>query len=138
MFSHWHPDAVTTFNRIGTAADTILYASPGHYLFAAQQLDGAAKLVKACELSLGQYVWTLDNTSQTGVVHSRIISLGSELGRGLYNPHTVSGSIVVDGVAVTTFTDTLPASMAAHTAVTLPARILYHVLCTSALRERVN
>lgn len=30
---------------------------------------------------------------------------------GLYNPHTASGSIVVDGIAALIFTDTLPPSL---------------------------
>ena len=139
MFSHRDSDAVTSFVRIQTAAGAVLLASPRHYIWATQNGHDIAKLVKAGDLKPGGYVWTSSgNSSLFSIARSRIVSLKPELARGLYNPHTASGSIVVDGVAAATFTDTLPASVAVHTAVTLPARILYHILHTSLLREKVN
>lgn len=51
---------------------------------------------------------------------------------GLFNPHTASGSLVVDGIAASVITDFMPASLALHTAVTMPAQALYHILPTSA------
>ena len=51
---------------------------------------------------------------------------------GLYNPHTASGSLVVDGIAASVITDFMPASLALHTAVTLPAQALYQILPTPA------
>ncbi len=50
--------------------------------------------------------------------------------RGLYNPHTASGSLVVDGIAASVLTDFIPASLALHTAITMPAQALYHILPT--------
>ena len=140
MFSHRDPHALSPFIHIRTAAGSMLRATPGHYVWAAQQAnESSATLVKAGSLQLGEYVWAaFGDSCRNSLLPSKVVELSTELSRGLYNPHTASGSIVVDGIAAATFTDTLPASVAFHTAVTFPARILYQLLCFRALREQAN
>ncbi len=55
---------------------------------------------------------------------SAVVTVSKDRQQGLYNPHTASGSIVVNGVAATAFTDVLPPYTLAHTAITLPFRMM--------------
>ena len=143
MFSHRDPKALTSFVHIRTTTNTELRASPGHYIWSAPHVHASGRLVKAVKLQIGDYVWTgAGQTSgayaRTGLAPSRIVAIRSELGRGLYNPHTASGSIMVDDIATATFTDVLPASTVVHSIVTLPARMLSSLLYAQSLREKVN
>ena len=136
MFSHQDGNAVSRFVHVHTAAGSHMSLTPGHYIWA--QASGAtAKLVRAADLKVGHEVFIVQ-AAGAAAAPSRITALKSEQGLGLYNPHTASGSIVVDGVAASTFTDVLPASVAAHTAVTLPARLLYTLLPSQLLQEAAN
>ena len=58
--------------------------------------------------------------------------------KGLFNPHTASGNIVVDKVLALTFTESLPASPTLHALVTAPAAALYWLMPTNRVAERIN
>ncbi|KAK9868421.1 hypothetical protein WJX84_010669 [Apatococcus fuscideae] len=133
MFSHQDAKQVSTFATLTTASGKTISATPGHYLWA-QKPGQEAQLTRAGDVQVGDDLFELEGShtvSRTVVEATRITR------SGLYNPHTASGSLVVDGIAATVVTDFLPASMALHTAVTLPARALYHLLPLS-VAETLN
>jgi len=91
-FSHNSPDVWYNFVKIYTA-DGELKLTDSHHVFTTKGVFAANVLQVGDELILGK----------TGA-SSRILRIGSEIDRGLYNPHTVAGSIVVDGFLASTYT----------------------------------
>ena len=71
-------------------------------------------------------------------LRSPVVHIESERQEGLYNPHTVSGSIIVNGVAATAFTDVLPPSTAVYAAVVLPFRALSFLIPSKAMAMAIN
>lgn len=123
MFSHRDAFVVTNFVTIMTEDSSELTASPGHYIWATNDRS-AMHLVKASAIAIGEYVAVV-KMANLSAVWSRVVRKSESHKIGLYNPHTPSGTIVVDGVAASTFTDTLPPFTAMHTLVTMPARLIY-------------
>lgn len=112
MFTHKLPDLVSPFVRLETASGKSISLSPGHYLYA------GGSLVAADAVQMGDEL-TLADGSQ-----SRVVSIVEEHKRGLYNPQTLHGDIVVDGVVTSTYTTAVQPSFA-HSVLLGPARALY-------------
>lgn len=97
MFSH--REATGLYDFIEVIADGSdehsLRLSPGHFVYVDNQL------VQARFLKTGQLLETADGRL------TQIVSLRYVKRRGLYNPHTMSGDIVVDGIRTSTFTKTV-------------------------------
>ena len=127
MFSHQDATAYSHFISITTSYNVTISASDGHYLPVSTRSSAAladAKPVRAADISPGNVVWSLP--TQMGSVHPTVVTsvLHSEL-VGKYNPHTASGTIIVDNVAAYTFTETISPSLTTHSLVTAIARMLY-------------
>ena len=71
-------------------------------------------------------------------LRSAVVQITAERQEGLYNPHTASGSIVVNGVAATAFTDVLPPSAAVYKAVMLPLRAISFLIPSKAMAMAIN
>lgn len=113
FFTHSERDSMNRFVQLTTECGGSLTASPGHYVFA----DGG--VLRAVE-SLA-----VDDSLETlAVGSSRIVDVKVVIGRGLYNPQTISGSIVVDGFKASTYTTAIDPALA-HTALLAPVRYLY-------------
>jgi preprotein translocase subunit YajC len=110
MFSHRLTDANTRFVEIKTAT-TSLAITPGHYLY----VNGA--------LREAQYVKVGDNVTLASGKAAKVTSVGSVRKDGIYNPHTLQGDIVVDGVLTSTYTAAFSPTLA-HVALA-PLRALY-------------
>jgi hypothetical protein len=110
MFTHKMADSANTFVALETASGASLSLTKGHYIYA----DGA--LVAASEVTVGSEL-TLGN----GQV-SAVVAVGSTGGVGLFNPQTVNGNIVVNGVLASTYTTAVEPSVA-H-AILAPFRLL--------------
>ena len=124
MFSHHSATAVTRFVSLQLAKGRTISASPGHYIWAGkagQVLEYAAP-IRAEDIQVGHWMIAADTT---GAERSLVKAKTLTIQKGLYSPHSASGSIIVDGVAALTFTDTLPPSIWIHTVVTMPARLAY-------------
>jgi hypothetical protein len=102
MFTHRTADIWSPFVTLSTASGEALSLSPGHYL------QTSAGLVAAGTVKAGDVV-TLGSGESTAVT---AVSTGTR--RGLYNPQTVSGSIVVDGIVASTYTAAVEPALA-HT-----------------------
>jgi Hint module len=100
------------FVTLRTEAGASLSASPGHYIY----ING--NLATALTAVVGDELWLADGSS------TRIVAINHERLRGLYNPQTLHGDLIVDGVVVSTYTTAVEPRFA-HAALLGPARALY-------------
>jgi len=92
---------------------------------------------RAIELSAGHYIFTTDGLKTAGSVlpgdlllladrsTSRVESVGTKKGRGIFNPQTLDGTLVVDGFEVSCYTQAVQPILA-HLLLALP-RALYRI-----------
>ena len=111
MFSHRFEDAEATFVALTTAAGATLALTGGHYLYA----NGA--LVEARRVRPG------DNVTLADGRRVPVRAVGAVRKAGIYNPHTLHGDIVVNGVLTSTYTAAFAPTLA-HVALA-PLRALY-------------
>ena len=139
MFSHRDIKTMASFISLTTASGASIAATPGHYIWAADRAVDSSNntrqtrawvLKRAEDVSIGSCLVSA-NAATRGDMCDQVVALSVKFSKGLYNPHTFSGSIVVDGVAAATFSDVLPPSLGAHAAVTTPFRWLYKACIAS-------
>jgi hypothetical protein len=106
MFTHRDADVKAKFVKIATASGSEVRMTSGHYLYVNGQLQ-TARTVKVGDV----------------VSAGNVTAVSSEWAEGFYNPHTMAGDIVVNGVKTSTYTDAVAPSLA-H-ALLWPARMLY-------------
>lgn len=121
MFTHKLADAKNNFVTLNTAAGAQISLTPGHYLYANGALVAAKTVVAGDELTLGN-----------GDV-TQVTSVASAQGTGLFNPQTVSGNVVVNGVQASTYTTAVEPSFA-H-AVLSPFRALQNLVTFTGLES---
>lgn len=110
LFSHRDSEMEASYLELETASGKKATLTIGHYL----PINGF--LSPASNARIGDMLEISDGTT------SRIVRIRTIRRRGLYNPHTISGRIVVDGVVLSTYT-TAFAPAAAHALLT-PIRII--------------
>lgn len=116
-FTHKMVGGSRQFIRIQTTSRHSISATGGHFIYA----NGALKAAGA--IRQGDVV-TLGNGEYSTVTEVEVVSLG-----GLYNPQTVHGDIVVDGVLSSTYTMSVEPAVA-HFALA-PLRAFYQLLGVS-------
>jgi len=99
MFSmnHYHRTKSTVFLRINTdlEMERPLELSPNHMLF----VEGAKNHpVPAISVNIGDKIWSADDGLR------KVVDIGRVVRNGLYNPLTLDGTIVVDGIVASTYT----------------------------------
>ncbi len=109
------PQATSSFYNIRTTSGHSLVLSAKHYVHVLPHYD----LVQARNLQIGQVVELANGTA------SAIASITKERHDGLYNPHTLDGKIVVNGVLASCYTGSIEPTLA-H-ALLWPLRALYAV-----------
>ena len=126
MFSHREANIISEFVTLHTDNMTSITASHGHYIWVLQGPAKVLQAVRAAEISVGDCLVRLVAPKfGSPVVPACVIEKTEGIDVGLYNPHTASGTVIVNGIAALTFTDTLPPSLITHAVVTLPGRLLY-------------
>ncbi len=113
-FSHRDSTARSEFVRLRTTTGNELMLTPGHFL----PING--ELQPASNLRAGDTVILADGTC------SKVIRVETVWDEGLYNPHTLDGSIVVDGVVASTFTTAVKPSVAR--ALLAPVAAIFRIL----------
>ncbi len=94
----------------------MLTASPGHYVHTRNGL------IKASDIRVGDVMYAGEH-----VLRERTVKSISEVEvQGLYNPQTLHGDILVDGVQASTYTTAVP-PQAAHVLLA-PLRAVYRLL----------
>lgn len=111
MFTHRELDGLHSFVKLRTTDGRVARMSDGHLTYA------SGRLVAARDVRVGD---TLERDDGTRVA---VASVARERGRGLMNPHTDAGDIVVDGFRASTFTKAVPYAPAQ--AALAPARALH-------------
>mmetsp|Transcript_6356 Transcript_6356/g.12659 ORF Transcript_6356/g.12659 Transcript_6356/m.12659 type:complete len:251 (+) Transcript_6356:1184-1936(+) len=121
-FTHRDRSTPFTFLSITVKAksDSIhtVLATPGHFL-----VDANGNFVQAQHVRLG------DVLSHVQEGPAQVVRIDRTQRRGAYNPQTLSGSIVVDGIQATCYTRAIHPTTA-HTLL-LPLRILHELLLPS-------
>lgn len=119
-FTHRDPVASAIYVRLSSECGATIRATAGHYL----RVNGG--LMAAGRVQIGDWIETAAG------VATRVTEKHREFGRGLYNPQTLDGEIVVDGILASTYT-TAVAPAAAH-AWLAPLRLVYQLcgLCTTS------
>ena len=148
MFSHWSAAPLSDFVEIELENAVVLLATSGHYIWVVAPLKGRhkviskadVKLIEAKKVKIGM---TLPYVSSAGQapIGLEVIDTRMTRTRGLFNPHTSSGSIVVNGIVATTFTNTLPPSKTIHAIATFPSWLVYKLLSyinAPAIAEQIN
>lgn len=105
FFSHADAAAVTDMVRVTTASGAVSAASPGHLLGVVPASGGGVPVLTPVAAVVAGRDMVAVAGGGCSVVRS-IEAVGSA--KGLYNPHTLAGSIVVDGVAWSDLTTALP------------------------------
>jgi hypothetical protein len=115
MFTHKTADVESEFVVVHTASSgSRLRLSPGHYMY----VNGA--LAAAKTVTVGDSVELGDGSMDT------VAAVSTAVLKGLYNPQTLQGDIVVDNVRASTYT-TAVEPMFAH-AILTPLRAAYRML----------
>ena len=143
MFSHQSTKEPAAYLRFELASGEAISATAGHYLWASrQQSDGvffehAAKIYRAKALHIGDFLWTFQPDNGT-FVRSQVAEIRHVYATGLINPHTYSGTIVVDNVAALTFTESLLPALSCHKILTMPVWLIYKLMGANSLYVRAN
>ena len=111
MFSHRYADFSGPFVAITTASGEELMLTADHYLY----VNG--KLAVASTVQVGDRVVKADGTD------AAVVAVSTQHADGLYNPHTLNGDIVVNGIKTSTYTAAVEPSLA-HSLL-WPVRMLY-------------
>eukprot|EP00190_Bangiopsis_sp_CCMP1999_P001222 CAMPEP_0198727610 /NCGR_PEP_ID=MMETSP1475-20131203/4536_1 /TAXON_ID= ORGANISM="Unidentified sp., Strain CCMP1999" /NCGR_SAMPLE_ID=MMETSP1475 /ASSEMBLY_ACC=CAM_ASM_001111 /LENGTH=708 /DNA_ID=CAMNT_0044489673 /DNA_START=93 /DNA_END=2216 /DNA_ORIENTATION=+ len=99
-FSHKIEDIWSNFVRLETTDGHAIELSPGHFL----HVNG--NLVAASAARVGDKVQTISSSSAS------IASTSTVRRQGLYNPQTMSGTIMVNGVQASAYTRAVPVKIA--------------------------
>lgn len=112
LFTHRDADVHTQFVRLITAAGSKITLTKSHYLYANEKLvsAGSVRIGDALQLADGHY--------------SPVSAIEDVSADGLYNPQTIDGNVVVDGIVSSAYTTAVHPRVA-HGALLAPLRFLY-------------
>jgi hypothetical protein len=101
MFGHRDPTTVAVFVKITTSSGAIMRLTPDHYLYAtiatnSSALATSSKLSPAKAITTEHYVWV--GAPGDSLQLEKVVEVSLHMDAGLYNPYTLSGAVVVDGV----------------------------------------
>lgn len=89
------------------------------------------------ELRAGDLLWEVDPIRlilQPSLVRSTTV----QKGRGLFNPHTLSGTVIVNNVVALSFTEILPRSLTFQTFLTFPLALLSWFCPSVKVAQQLN
>jgi hypothetical protein len=113
MFTHKDPHFRTHFKALRCKSGHVIKMTPGHYVYLNGALAAAGSAKARDKVMLGN-----------GEV-SEVVEVSDVVETGLYNPQTVHGDIVVDGVVASTYTTAVSPTFA-HAWLS-PLRFLYGI-----------
>jgi hypothetical protein len=113
LFTHALATAEATFIRLTLESGLQLELTPCHYLY----VNGS--ILPAEEVQRGDTLETVNSPTD------QVVNIAWVAAQGLFNPHTLTGDIVVNGVRTSTYTKAMPVKLA-H-AILEPVRFLYSI-----------
>jgi hypothetical protein len=91
-------DVSRNFVSIKTESGSELRLTADHFIpVSSDEIWSHAKMIRGGDVKADDFVWTMDKTSKK-IESSRVVSTSVQLDFGVYNPYTMNGQIVVDGV----------------------------------------
>lgn len=116
VFMFTHKDAATrySFVTLRTEAGASISATAGHYLYINDAFSAASTAKVGDTVQLGNGAYTV------------VIEVTKKMKKGLYNPQTLHGDIIVDSIRASTFTRTIVPT-GAH-AMLMPLRMMYSAI----------
>ncbi|CAN8073040.1 unnamed protein product [Agarophyton chilense] len=111
FFTHRVRNVIATFLRLSVSSGAVLTLTPTHYVPVGGRLKAARDIRIGDVLVLGN--GTLDTVTRIAMTKEK----------GLFNPHTMGGTIVVDGIVASAFTESVLPSTGE--ALLSPLRLLY-------------
>ncbi len=114
MFTHKSSNVISQFVVLTTESGHIIELSDGHYISTSN-----GGIVSARNVRIGDTL--LSETGNTSVV----THIGRATKRGLHNPQTLDGNIVVNGIVASCFTEAIPEMMAVS--ILTPVRAVYRL-----------
>jgi hypothetical protein len=115
LFTHKLQRATAPFLLIRTASGHSVSMTSGHYVYA-----NGASLIPAASIQVG------DDLTLASGARSAVVSVSEAVHTGVYNPQTLHGDIVVDGIVASTYT-TAVSPVLGHASLS-PLRALYSAL----------
>ena len=125
MFSHAAGDEMGCFISINTDDEKVLNLSPGHLVHVGE----VGQLKTAKDVKVGDVMFACDEVEYgaRNLKQVKVTEISKEwFTPGIYCPHTPGGSIIVDGVLASCYTDLMSPTLA-HTLM-YPVRMLHRVL----------
>lgn len=120
MFTHKDTRPVSQFVRVKTKSHHSISLSPGHYLHVKEGLKAAESV------QIGDVLTLSDGSC------SPVVAVDYVTSSGLFNPQTIDGRIVVDGVLASTYTTAIHPTLA-HVLLA-PVRFLFRLGLAPRLR----
>lgn len=117
-FSHRHEHLQSLFYVLRTSCGKLVSATKGHFIYADN------RLLPIERIHIGQMLRTVNGESQ-------VISIHTQVSKGIYNPQTLHGNIVVNGIIASTYTKSLTINIA-HAALT-PLRAFSRICAVDVL-----
>jgi hypothetical protein len=107
LWGHRDADATASFYEVSTAAGAKLTLSPEHYMYVAENGCEGATMASATTLSpelvkVGQGAWIM---TAAGPECSAITAIAKVEKKGLFKPMTLTGTIVVDGMRASCYSE---------------------------------
>lgn len=119
LFTHRDPHVWSWFVRIRVHDSTSVSATGGHFIYANRQLTPMRRV------AVGDMVMLADGSEYA------VVDVAWQRRRGLFNAHTESGDIVVDGVKASCYTEAINA-ISAHSLLA-PVRAIHRYFPTRVL-----
>jgi Hint module len=100
MFGHKDATTMASFVRLETEKGMVLRLTRDHHVHIQQHHKSGATwmAIPASESKVGDLVRVFQGCDSEESIIQRIVSKSAVMDRGLYNPYTLGGSIIVDGV----------------------------------------
>ncbi|CAN8074396.1 unnamed protein product [Agarophyton chilense] len=123
MFTHSKGDTFHSFVQLETKSGRKLALTSGHMLY----VNGVIRAAE--EVSVGDTLSVVESTDE-------VIKVSSVVKKGLFNPQTVQGNIVVNGFLTSTYTTAI--DMEAAHSLLLPLRAVWNVIGWNVTPRDVN
>jgi len=148
LLSHQNPNVIAKFVTITMENAQHIDATARHFVYTSPKCDGSVEQIYASAVKEGMCMFTRSH-AQARQQLLRVASVTFTTKTGVYNPFTMDGSIVVNGIVASSHSDWFLDGIAQAMGVTsmlpsiyqatlLPARGLYHLVGPQVARRELE
>jgi hypothetical protein len=135
MFSH-QEEMLSDYLTVHTHTGFNLTATPGHYIWVRTHNQAALQMLPMSSLKVGDQLMAVNATHLT-MQPATVVAVTKSRQAGLYKPHTMSGSTIVDNLAALTFTSSILPSLFLHKVLMVPVWLL-HLTVPDFVLDAIN